>query len=308
MGHLYRLFRGEFVKKSPVPLSSDAYCNLSKNLIDAKEIKNANALLNNVVPVFSNHIHELISIPQLESNPSLLCEVLHREGINLRFLGIVYQHISSGFKFLQYYVAAEILSRSLKKLINKKIREIPIYLMDDIFTTILKIYTLFFSSYGERLSHYIEADMSDYITSFHASSIDFTEISDKIPRKWLFDRLSGMLGIIWYNSNESTLEIFISENNDKITPSLIKNVESQAKYVLASIDNSMNPEKLQTLYRNQITIRESNLGSMHPFLADSLENLAGSLSSSSQFKEAESCLLRAINIRENYIRMFVNIF
>lgn len=304
MGHLYRLFRGEFVKKSSAPLSSDAYSNLSYNQIDITEIKNANnALLNNIIPSFSNQLHEFISINQLENNPSLLCEIIHKEGINLRFLGLIYENISSDFEFLKNYIIAEILARSLKNFINKKMREISVFINDDIFNIILCIFSDFFSSHDNKFEDFITLNLIDYLTNFHASDINFSLLSDKLPKQWLFNRISSFLGINWFLSNDDTLNIFYSGKN--ITLSLIRTIDSHVKYVRASVDNFMNVEKLQILYRNQITMRESYLGSLHPLLADSLENLAGSLESNhSHFKEAESCLLKAIQIRETYTCKF----
>jgi hypothetical protein len=94
--------RPEYVRRCPLPLSSDAYSPFSKGMPDEQEqnlrVFNATEeLLNVVIPRFSEWLDQNFLTLNLEEPLSNLTELIHREGINCRFLGLVRQNVESEY-------------------------------------------------------------------------------------------------------------------------------------------------------------------------------------------------------------------
>jgi hypothetical protein len=82
------------VKKYSKPLASDAFSSFIKSDPRAeeynKEVKEATDHLFNVtIPRFAKWLEEYYPSLQIEQNPGIITELIHREGINCRYLGIV---------------------------------------------------------------------------------------------------------------------------------------------------------------------------------------------------------------------------
>lgn len=92
---MYQLFRPEFLKNYHIPLSSDAFSNLGKDNYEEhnREVLEATTYL------FDTTIREFaMSLEMQEQNDSLvweLTELTHRSGINIRYLGVVRQAVTS---------------------------------------------------------------------------------------------------------------------------------------------------------------------------------------------------------------------
>eukprot|EP01125_Pyxidicula_operculata_P011059 TRINITY_DN3612_c0_g1_i10.p1 TRINITY_DN3612_c0_g1~~TRINITY_DN3612_c0_g1_i10.p1 ORF type:complete len:1231 (+),score=183.36 TRINITY_DN3612_c0_g1_i10:494-3694(+) len=152
---LYKLLRPEFVRMYKVPLSSDAFTNFGKNGSVAHNLEVAEAtqyLFDHVIPKFSKRLDAMsaqdtsdyLSIDrnlnpygyvdydkvrvesQLYENKNLrlqetLIVFLHREGINIRHLGLVRSHVKN--PEIRQLILIEMIARLVKNVLRKKWRD-----------------------------------------------------------------------------------------------------------------------------------------------------------------------------------------
>jgi ubiquitin-protein ligase len=123
---LHQAFRPEFVRRHKTPLSSDAFSRFSRGCPDAAEhndrVRSATVyLLEAVVPEFADW---------LEANPHAIrddhpladiTELAHREGINVRYLGLVRSHLRN--PVLRNYALMELIARVIKNKLNEDLRK-----------------------------------------------------------------------------------------------------------------------------------------------------------------------------------------
>jgi hypothetical protein len=121
--NLYRLLRPEFVKKYHRPLSSDAFSGF-QHPSESKELNQAVAdatlfLWTQVIPeaaVLLDKMHEELILTEDFS----MTEFMHRQGINMRYLGRILRHLLH--KQTQEIALVEILARSAVKILNNRMR------------------------------------------------------------------------------------------------------------------------------------------------------------------------------------------
>ncbi|GAM26025.1 hypothetical protein SAMD00019534_092000 [Acytostelium subglobosum LB1] len=129
-GHLFQLFRPEFLKNHPKPLCSDAFSGFlkhdSERQIHNNEVKEATQrLLNDLIPKVSSRLKGLIK-ESLENGDLLrggvhIPEQFHRHGINMRFIGhmlVIVDEREAGFVLL-----IEAIARVLKNDLRRRLRE-----------------------------------------------------------------------------------------------------------------------------------------------------------------------------------------
>eukprot|EP01133_Synstelium_polycarpum_P016333 gene16333-19429_t len=129
-GHLFQLFRPEFLKNHPKPLCSDAYSGFVKNDPNRHEhnleVREAtHRLLTELIPRISVRLKWLIK-ESLENGALLkggvhIPEQFHRHGINMRWLGhmlIAVDDREAGFVLL-----IEAIARVVKNDLRKRLRE-----------------------------------------------------------------------------------------------------------------------------------------------------------------------------------------
>ena len=127
LDYLYRLFRPELVKRSRVPISSD----WTRRRISTQEDREAaEELLNqlegpgdDILPF--KFVDSLVGL-NTEYYIDELVFRLHNAGINLRYLGLVHARLLSKYPESEWCgrVAVEMITRSLRKLINSKLRNL----------------------------------------------------------------------------------------------------------------------------------------------------------------------------------------
>lgn len=128
--YLYRLLRGEFVRRWPKPLCSDAFSNFTKGLpsaeADNEEVRQATEHLR--TRSIAEFAAMLLSLPTSMIANFPFIQSLHTHGINVRYLGLLRQHLVTGnsdsaaAKYWVGRVLVEMLSRTLKQLLRKKLR------------------------------------------------------------------------------------------------------------------------------------------------------------------------------------------
>lgn len=107
----------EFVRKYPRPLSSDAFSVMGKE--DQKEncleiIDAYTHLLNSRIPIFAK------KLPSGGYHHDTFVAKLHQAGINVRYIGRVYQFLTDGQWLIQFA-----LSRVTKNILRTVLRRIP---------------------------------------------------------------------------------------------------------------------------------------------------------------------------------------
>jgi len=122
----YRLLRPEFVRRYPVPLSSDAFSAFSKDSTANAEITKATLLLyNKKVPEFVDFLLNFLKSNKTKEalNCEALGELVHRHGLNLRHLGRVRRACPTQNVLIRQMLLVEILARVLKNSLNGYLRK-----------------------------------------------------------------------------------------------------------------------------------------------------------------------------------------
>ena len=121
--HLFRLLRPELVRSNEVPLCSDAFSGFVLDPTDAKEhnteIQEAfSRLFREIIPNVAQKLNQLSknALRRFLGANHLLIEVIHANGINVRFIGVLRKYLKN--KILRAQVMVEIISRTLKTIVS----------------------------------------------------------------------------------------------------------------------------------------------------------------------------------------------
>jgi len=134
MAHLFRLLRPEFVKNYPRPLCSDAFSGFIRYHSPKehnKEIKDATEYLTDVlVPAFVPELTRLFTTAKRNGDlESLkLTEIVHRRGINIRYLGILRKHMKDqdGKALLFVEMCARVIKNNLRLRLREQMRKLQL--------------------------------------------------------------------------------------------------------------------------------------------------------------------------------------
>lgn len=124
-GYLYRLLRPELVKAWSSPLCSDAYSKFVSQYPDEalehkEEVKAAVAYMTGtVIPEFASILSKTDSAQFMHSG---FVDAFHRQGINLRYLGLVRHHIGKDSEWSDYLLV-EMIARAFKWRLRAALRE-----------------------------------------------------------------------------------------------------------------------------------------------------------------------------------------
>jgi hypothetical protein len=143
---LWNMLRPELLKSNPDPLSADSFSGffLENKLKHNEEVRNAtDRLENTIVPHFALSLlspdssmrrRKSTSPHPDETDFGRIIMSMHQNGINLRYLGLVYNHVCSneGFpgtdsatvQFLQTLLMTEMVSRVIKHEIRRQMRKL----------------------------------------------------------------------------------------------------------------------------------------------------------------------------------------
>lgn len=117
------------MKRYKIPLSSDAYSNLSapppppssshslsakydpqRDQSNREVLEATNHLLTSTVPAFARWLESHAASLRLSQHLTALTEIVHREGINVRYLGLIRGHV--GAPELKRLLLMEMAARS----------------------------------------------------------------------------------------------------------------------------------------------------------------------------------------------------
>lgn len=121
--HLFRLLRPELVRSNPVPLCSDAFSGFVLDVKEAEEhnqeiIEASQRLFREIIPTVAQQLNQLskIALRRFLGSNQLLIEIIHANGINVRFLGLLRKYLFN--ETLRAQVLVEIFARSLKTIVS----------------------------------------------------------------------------------------------------------------------------------------------------------------------------------------------
>eukprot|EP01087_Luapelamoeba_hula_P020503 TRINITY_DN7006_c0_g1_i1.p1 TRINITY_DN7006_c0_g1~~TRINITY_DN7006_c0_g1_i1.p1 ORF type:complete len:1779 (+),score=242.57 TRINITY_DN7006_c0_g1_i1:617-5338(+) len=114
---LYKLFRPEFVKQYKSPLSPDIYCGYADETgAFAKTVVEAtNYLIYEKIPAFAGSLEESFDKDK-ERLHDTLPDILHIEGINMRYLGVLRNCVKT--QRVKDFLLVEMLARVIKNLLR----------------------------------------------------------------------------------------------------------------------------------------------------------------------------------------------
>ena len=121
-GSLYRMLRPELVRTNDVPLSSDAWTKFQSS-DPAREEHNEEVncatqrLLKHVIPAFAEHLQRHTVTPV---NHNELANLMHRHGINIRFMGMVRKLLTR--PHLKSFLLTDMVSRVVKEKLRGELR------------------------------------------------------------------------------------------------------------------------------------------------------------------------------------------
>jgi len=119
----HTLLRSELVKKSPVPLSSDAFTVFENGGTKAQNEKDIHLLteklFKNIIPKFCQKLVKTQSV----KNGNELCKEMHKKGINISLLGFIRNEIKND-PFYDNLVLTDMLVRSIKIYVRAEMRQI----------------------------------------------------------------------------------------------------------------------------------------------------------------------------------------
>jgi Clustered mitochondria/Hom_end-associated Hint/Translation initiation factor eIF3 subunit 135/Leucine Rich repeat len=122
---LYKLLRPEFVKAYPKPLSSDAFSpfgDTSPSAPSNADVREATEQLLSVhVPRFAAWLESGHDVDH-DTVESQLTELAHREGINVRYIGLVRKHVEAD-EALRSILLTEMCARVIKNILRQRLRE-----------------------------------------------------------------------------------------------------------------------------------------------------------------------------------------
>ena len=150
--HLYKMFRPEFLQTFESPISSDIFTRWGKidsEINDDEGIKATHHLLSKAVPELAK------SLPEIENLAGNLKSIMHSRGINLRFLGLLFESCESNY---QMEILLEMVTRQFKHILFRRMRSIMSQTSDP------------------QLYLQIAADCFDCLVNTHSAALKFWKI------------------------------------------------------------------------------------------------------------------------------------
>lgn len=215
-GHLYRLFRREFVVGYRKPLCSDAFSGFIRCDPEAssynQDIREATEhLLNDIIPSFASKLTEDFTLLVDERTKVLnkntikinISERMHGAGINLRYLGQVYYHLlpkleelspSIQFEFNQYFLTeavARVCKNDLSSRLRDKMFELRVPLEIPYRVLVVSFLNLIFGETPESIEYWDTKIKNDLFVHFSFHLLANKKLAFDFRRSTLFQQASS---------------------------------------------------------------------------------------------------------------------
>jgi Clustered mitochondria/Translation initiation factor eIF3 subunit 135 len=145
-GHLYQMLRPEFVKRFRTPLSSDAFTGFGRHNSDEHNSEVAAAtqyLLSTTIPTFA---HELEARSVIITSGRMLTKEMHHRGINVRYLGVLRNHINVRAGRERSLILTEMLVRYAKQSLRARLRNLDAADDQEYAVVVLKFFNMIFGT------------------------------------------------------------------------------------------------------------------------------------------------------------------
>ena len=123
-GYLYQILRPELVRANPYSLCSDSLTKFVNDKPEKlkNEIEEVNRnLTQNIIPSYCNTI---LCQDAHRYTLKQFIDSVHRQGINIRYLGVLFVHMRNNRSNWKYKILVEVIARACKRLLNHKFREV----------------------------------------------------------------------------------------------------------------------------------------------------------------------------------------
>jgi hypothetical protein len=201
--NLFYLFRPTFVRSYARPLSPDSFSGFADRTESAefnRACREATTnLLEVVVPRAARRFEERIArLGGSVGSLRRLVEVLHREGVNVRFLGYVRQ--STAVPALRRALLTEMVARTIKQVLNTGLRKLQTVLLQDYCDYVYRFFNE--NIFGGRKLRSVAwwandgpaALLQRFARSFDAAQ-DGADLRALIDERVLYDRLRELTGV-----------------------------------------------------------------------------------------------------------------
>jgi tetratricopeptide (TPR) repeat protein len=201
--NLYYLFRAMFVRAHSVPLSSDAFSGFSDR-VEGREhnrvCRDATVhLLEHVVPRVAHALEARVArLGGKIGSLRRVVEYLHRNGVNMRFLGYVRNAVTEAS--LRCALLTEMMARTIKQLLNTGLRKLQTVLLQDYCDYIYRLFNeSIFGGRKLRTVAWWRQDGPAALLQRFARAYDRTSDGDDlrqlIDERLLYDRLREITGV-----------------------------------------------------------------------------------------------------------------
>eukprot|EP01113_Clastostelium_recurvatum_P028334 TRINITY_DN3429_c0_g1_i2.p1 TRINITY_DN3429_c0_g1~~TRINITY_DN3429_c0_g1_i2.p1 ORF type:complete len:2680 (+),score=686.41 TRINITY_DN3429_c0_g1_i2:120-8159(+) len=235
---LYKLFRPEFVQKYRVPLSSDSFSpfggkeNLTVHNTEAREA--TEYLLRTVIPGFAKWLEG--KYPQLDLQAQLT-ELLHRWGINARYLGLVRSRVTATplRNALLLEMVARVIKNLLRQELRRKMRELRTLEEESFIKVVLSFLNVVLGHHPTRSAKFWEQGLKVNLQKRFREGLSPVEAEGVVPIQpqldmfLLFKRIQAMTGIAM--TEQSMMELRSDPTEFKMVVPDITNMDVQVKHM-----------------------------------------------------------------------------
>jgi tetratricopeptide (TPR) repeat protein len=205
MGHLFQLLRPEFVKDYKSPLCSDAFTGFIRGHRGEEDhnreiVEATNHLLVVIIPEFAKELSammkEALNKGQHMSN-FRLTEMMHRRGINMRFLGVVRHHIIEKAAnwdcqlLLLVEMAARVIKNNLRKRLREKMKSLKLPVDEPYRRLVIDYLNLVFGE-SDASQAYWATEVKTQITVKYVRGLTSAERAAEFPLKTNLSQFSRM--------------------------------------------------------------------------------------------------------------------
>eukprot|EP01090_Pellita_catalonica_P018797 TRINITY_DN6182_c0_g1_i1.p1 TRINITY_DN6182_c0_g1~~TRINITY_DN6182_c0_g1_i1.p1 ORF type:complete len:798 (+),score=103.87 TRINITY_DN6182_c0_g1_i1:52-2394(+) len=314
---MFRLLRGEFVSKYPIPLSSDAFSFFGKHdcaTHNHEVTKATQYLLQHTIPEFAKRLEEP-NAHRITSSTQFLA-MLHRAGINIRHLGRVRSHIKS--RYLRELILREICARYIKNVLRCEMRKITTNDEDTFRRMIVDFFNLVFGS--KKGSHVYWLILKQGASAQYRFCLNqdeaqrSTDLRVSIDMPLLFRRLQNLTGIIFRSSADPlsrplTLNDFVQMEVKEKHMYAIPRIEADSLAEVARTKTGKKALELYCLskekYKTALELKPDdygvlqNLGTVTADIAKLKFNVEGDYDCSSLYAEAYEHFACSLRINAN---------
>lgn len=262
---LYNLLRPEFVRQNPAPLSSDAFFRWgdpdNQHQKHNSEVEQAtHRLLSVIIPNFASSLTEC-------PEPDALVALLHKNGINLRYLGLVHAHCGSAV--VRLGLLREMVARTFKCYFHDQLRNMRVEGEQDFAHRAVLLFNVLFSAPQLAESVRFWHDLGRQLKSKYKVPLDPSHccsVLDENGRDLLYVRLQQLTGVLFRVSHPpSHAQPFSFRAIQALLP-IIKAVK---------LPPALSLDQYEAQYDAELRAREAALGtSGHPALVNLLLNMA----------------------------------